>query len=226
MILLFCVSESYPHLSQNFSDLKEILHLIIEQFLAITWIEWFGTITGALCVYLAAKENILNWPVAILSVVTYIYIFYHAKLYGDTILQFYFLGTSFYGWYYWTYGKSDSLKSERPVSTLVLKDWLIIAAILVVFSILIGILLDKYTDTDVPYVDSFCTIVSFIAQYLMTRKKLENWLIWIFVDIVYIPLYIHKNLLATSVLYFVFLFIALQGYIDWKKTLNKQLVHE
>ena len=182
-------------------------------------------ITGALCVYLAAKENILNWPIAILSVVTYIYIFYHAKLYGDTILQFYFLGTSIYGWYYWSYGKTDSLKSERPVSSLVKKDWLIILAIQIIFSVIIGILLDRYTDTDVPFVDGFCTVMSFIAQYLMTRKKLENWLLWIFVDIIYIPLYIHKNLLATSVLYFVFLFIAFQGYLDWKKTLKKQLIN-
>ena len=206
--------------------MKELTQHIIEQFLAITWIEWFGTITGALCVYLAAKENILNWPIAILSVITYIYIFYNAKLYGDTILQFYFLVTSIYGWYYWSYGKSNSLKSERPVGSLVKKDWLLIIAIQIIFSIIIGVLLDRYTDTDVPFVDSFCTVMSFIAQYLMTRKKLENWLLWIFVDIIYIPLYIHKNLLATSVLYFAFLFIALQGYIDWKKTLKKQLIHE
>nr|MBC7613255.1 nicotinamide mononucleotide transporter [Pseudopedobacter sp.] len=205
--------------------MRELTQHIIEQFLAITWIEWFGTITGALCVYLAAKENILNWPIAILSVITYIYIFYNAKLYGDTILQFYFLGTSVYGWYYWSYGKSDSLKSERPVGSLVKKDWLIIIAIQIIFSIIIGVLLDIYTDTDVPFVDGFCTVMSFIAQYLMTRKKLENWLLWIFVDIIYIPLYIHKNLLATSVLYFVFLFIALQGYLDWKKTLKKQLIN-
>ncbi len=205
--------------------MKEFIAIVSEQFLAITWIEWFGTIIGALCVYLAAKENILNWPFAILSVVAYIYIFYNAKLYGDTILQFYFLGTSIYGWYYWSYGKSSSLKSERPVSSLVKKDWLMIITIQLVFSVIIGVLLDKYTDTDVPFVDSFCTVMSFIAQYLMTRKKLENWLLWIFVDIIYIPLYIHKNLLATSVLYFVFLFIALQGYIEWKKTLKKQLIH-
>ncbi len=206
--------------------MQELTQHLTEQFLAITWIEWFGTITGALCVYLAAKENILNWPIAILSVVTYIYIFYNAKLYGDTILQFYFLGTSIYGWYYWSYGKSSSLKSERPVGSLVKKDWLVIVIIQIIFSIIIGVLLDRYTDTDVPFVDSFCTVMSFIAQYLMTRKKLENWLLWIFVDIIYIPLYIHKNLLATSVLYFAFLFIALQGYIDWKKTLKKQLIHD
>ena len=203
--------------------LEETLFQIWEQLKAIGLIEWFGVITGALCVYLAAKENILNWPIAILSVVAYIYIFYHAKLYGDMVLQFYFIGTSIYGWYFWTYGHAKSLKSERPVSALLTKDWFVIAIVLMILSIIIGLALDKYTDSDVPYIDAFCTVTSFIAQYLMTRKKVENWLLWIFVDILYIPLYIHKNLLATAVLYFVFLLIALKGYLDWKKALNSQI---
>lgn len=200
--------------------MEQILSNILEQFKAITWIEWFGVITGALCVYLAAKEHILNWPVSILSVVTYIYIFYQAKLYGDTILQFYFLGTAIYGWYYWSYGHIKSMKAERPISSITLADWLKIVLILVPSTVIIGYLLDSKTDTDVPYIDAFCTVTSFIAQYLLTRKKIENWLIWIFVDIVYIPLYIHKNLLATAVLYFIFVFIALQGYISWKRNLK------
>lgn len=204
--------------------MEETFFQIWEQFKAIGYVEWFGVITGALCVYLAAKENILNWPIAMLSVISYIYIFYEAKLYGDTVLQFYFLATSVYGWYYWTYGKATHLKSERPVSKVKSKEWVFLSVLLVVMSILIGFALDKYTDSDVPFIDAFCTVTSFIAQYLMTRKKLENWLIWIFVDIIYIPLYIHKDLLATAVLYFVFLFIALKGYLDWKKTLSSQIV--
>ena len=205
--------------------MEAILYNIWEQFKAIGFVEWFGVITGALCVYLAAKENILNWPVAMLSVITYIYIFYNAKLYGDTVLQFYFLGTSIYGWYYWTFGSIKSLKSERPVTSLSAKEWGIFIGILPVLSFLIGFLLDRYTDSDVPYIDAFCTVLSFIAQYLLTRKKLENWLIWIFVDIAYIPLYIHKNLIATAILYFVFLFIALKGYLDWKKSVIKPTYH-
>jgi nicotinamide mononucleotide transporter len=195
----------------------QVLQEIIQQFKAIGYLEWFGVITGALCVYLAAKENILNWPVSILSVLTYIYIFYEAKLYGDTILQFYFLSTAIYGWYYWSYGQNKSLKSERPVTKLTKNEWLVATIVLLSASITFGYLLDDFTDSDVPYIDGFCTATSFIAQFLMTRKKLENWLIWILVDAVYIPLYIHKDLMATALLYFVFLFIALKGYLDWKK---------
>jgi nicotinamide mononucleotide transporter len=206
--------------------LQDLLLHIWEQFKAISLLEWLGTITGALCVYLAAKENVLNWPIAIISVSIYIYIFYNAKLYGDTILQFYFLATCIYGWYYWTFGKTTNLAAERKVSTLSNKNWLVIIVLQIVLSVVVGYLLDIKTDTDVPYIDGFCTVGSFIAQYLLTRKILENWIIWIVVDIVYIPLYIHKNLLATAVLYFIFLFIAAKGYIDWKKSMKRELIHE
>jgi nicotinamide mononucleotide transporter len=205
--------------------LEELIKEIILQFKATTWVEWFGTITGALCVYLAAKENIWNWPIAILSVTTYIYIFYNAQLYGDTFLQVYFLATCIYGWYYWTYGKSKNTKADRPVSSLKTKEWLIIAVLQIVLFLVGGYYLDTKTDTDVPYIDAFCTVGSLIAQYLLTRKIIENWIIWIVVDIIYIPLYIHKDLLATAVLYFIFLFIAAKGYMDWKKSLQKELAH-
>ena len=203
--------------------MKDILIPIWEQFRAIGFIEWFGVTTGALCVYLAVKENVLNWPISILSVLAYIYIFYTAKLYGDTVLQFYFLFTAFYGWYYWSYGKLKTLKSERPIVKVSHTEWLLLLTILILLSGFVGWLLDEYTDTDVPYIDGFCTITSFIAQYLMTRKKLENWLVWIFVDAIYIPLYIHKHLYATALLYFLFLFIALKGYLDWKRKLESNI---
>lgn len=200
--------------------MNNLVAQISQQLFAITIIEWFGVITGAACVYLAVKQNILNWPVSILSVLIYSYIFYNAKLYGDTILQLYFLFTAIYGWFYWKVGNAKSLKSTRPIVRVTHFEWLIITPLWVILSAFAGFLLAKYTDTDVPYYDGFCTVASFIAQFLMTRKKLENWLIWIFVDALYIPLYIHKGLLATAILYFVFLFIALKGYLDWKKNLS------
>lgn len=194
---------------------------IVKQFKAISPLEWFGVITGVSCVYLAVKQNILSWPVSILSVLAYSYIFYHAKLYGDTILQFYFLGTAIYGWYYWANGNTKTLKSEREIVKITKKEWVFIFIIWISLSSIAGLLLKNYTDTDVPFIDGLCTVTSFIAQFLMTRKKLENWLIWIFVDALYIPLYIHKGLLATAILYFVFLFIALKGYLDWKKAMKQ-----
>lgn len=185
------------------------------QFSQTSLLEWAATLTGFLCVYLAAKQHILNWPISIISVTIYGYIFYHSKLYGDAVLQIYFLGTAVYGWYYWS--RTDNQK-EVPIRRFSRKQlWLTCIAI-VALGLLLGSLLARFTDSDVPYIDGLCTATSFIAQFLMTRKILQNWLLWVAVDICYIPLYIHKNLLLTAVLYLAFAIIAWNGYRGWRTT--------
>ena len=192
-----------------------IWHLFWNQLIQTSAIEWFGTITGFLCVYLAAKQHILNWPVAILSILAYIYIFFEYKLYGDATLQLYFLGTSVYGWYYWQQRKETG---QKPVVSLTSFQILVVTISGVILSLLIGFCLDRFTDTDVPYLDGTCTAISLAAQFLMTRKVLQNWLLWIIADIIYIPLYLYKNLALTAVLYSLYLILATIGYIDWRKT--------
>jgi nicotinamide mononucleotide transporter len=191
-------------------------HIVI-QFQQTSWLEWLGTISGFACVYLAAKEHILNWPVAIVSISAYAILFFDYKLYGDSALQLYFLGTSVYGWYYWVKNKQGN---ETPVVVLGKKGILLTILSVAVLSILMGLLLDYYTDTNVPYADGFCTSLSFVAQFLMTRKILQNWVLWIIVDICYVPLYLYKSLYLTAVLYVLFLVLATIGYVSWKKTSN------
>jgi nicotinamide mononucleotide transporter len=195
------------------------LKSIIDQFLNTGWLEWVGTITGFICIYLAAKENIWNWPVSIISVLAYTFIFFESKLYGDTLLQLYFLFTAFYGWYFWLKKKAAH---ERPIESIKPRHWLIIVLSIAALTGLLGLFLDNYTDTDVPYIDGFCTAMSFVAQLLMTRKILQNWVIWIVVDICYVPLYLHKHLSLTALLYFVLIILAFIGYRDWKKTYREQ----
>lgn len=202
--------------------MTDFVTTVWEGFIAIGYIEWFAVVTGAVCIYLATKENILSWPISLLSIIAYIYIFYNAKLYGDTILQFYFLFTAVYGWHYWSHGK-NGITSERPITTLTNANWVFIILLVVVLTVVAGFLLNEFTDTDVAYIDGFCTVSSFVAQFLMTRKKLENWLLWIVTDLVFIPLYIYKELYATAVLYLLFTFIAAQGYIEWKKKVKRNL---
>lgn len=191
-----------------------LMQQMLLQFAQTTMLEWIGTITGLLCVYLAAKQHILNWPVSVISVLTYGYIFYHSKLYGDAVLQLYFLGTAIYGWYYW----SRKIKNDKPIVSFTNREMLFTIIAIAVLTTLLGIFLQTMTDSDVPFADGFCTAISFVAQFLMTRKVLQNWLLWIFVDICYIPLYLHKGLLLTAILYFVFTLIAWSGYKDWKTT--------
>jgi len=195
------------------------LQSVLNQFQNTSWLEWVGTISGFICIYLAAKENIWNWPISIISVLAYSFIFFESKLYGDAALQLYFLFTAFYGWYFWLRKKATH---EKPVESLKIKHWLLIVPGIALLTVLLGLFLKTYTDTDVPYIDGFCTAMSFAAQLLMTRKVLQNWIIWIVVDICYVPLYLHKQLSLTALLYFVLIILAFIGYLDWRKTYREQ----
>lgn len=193
--------------------------LITDQFSHTTWAEWLGVITGFTCIYLAAKENILNWPVSIISVIAYAWVFFNARMYGDMALQFYFLFTAFYGWYYWLRKKETS---SRQVSVLSTQQWLLVIGAVAILSVALGFFLDRFTDTDVPFADGFCTALSFVAQVLLTRKVLQNWILWIIVDICYIPLYIYKNLNLSAIFYTFLVALAIKGYLDWRKTYREQ----
>lgn len=189
--------------------------LISQQFEQTSWLEWLGTVSGFACVYLAARQNIWNWPVAIISVAAYCILFYDYQLYGDAALQIYFLATSVYGWYYWLKRKEEH---ARPVVSLTRRDHYKVIGSIILLSALMGLFLNRFTDTDVPYADGFCTAMSFIAQFLMTRKVLQNWILWIIADICYVPLYLYKDLNLTALLYILFLVIAVMGYLEWRKT--------
>jgi nicotinamide mononucleotide transporter len=192
-------------------------------FLASVITDWFkdqslletsGVITGILCVYLAAKNNIWNWPIAIISVLIYIFIFFEAKLYADTGLQVYFLVMNFYGWYFW----SQKEKHQKvPVSSISFKEIILSVSAIVVFTAGLGYFLYMGTDASFPFIDSFCTACSLIAQIFLARKVLENWLIWIFVDIIYVGVYLSKDLHLTAGMYTLYIVIAAIGYRDWRK---------
>jgi len=193
---------------------------LIAQFEQTTVLEWVAVITGFICIYLAAKENIWNWPVSIISVAAYGLLFFREAMYGDMTLQIYFLFTAFYGWYFWIRKK---VETHRPITKMKTKAWALVMITIPILSLLLGWFMDNYTDSTVPYADGFCTSVSFVAQFLLTRKILENWLLWVFVNICYIPLFIYKHLNLSAVLYFVLIIIAFNGYLDWRKTYREQI---
>ncbi len=181
-------------------------------------LEWVGALTCIACVYLAAKQSIWNWPVAIISVLAYTVVFFKNQLYGDAGLQVYFLGTSIYGWYFWLKKKE---RHEKPVTSLSVKEYILVIAATAILSLALGWFLKTYTPTNVPYIDGVCTAISFMAQILMTRKVLQNWALWIFVDICYVPLYIYKNLYVTAILYTILLVLAWLGHLDWQREYRK-----
>ncbi len=184
-----------------------------------TWIEIMGVITGLLCVYLAAVNNIWNWPVAIISVGIYIFIFLEARLYASMCLQVYFMVTNIYGWYHWS--RKPAADGKTPVLWITKREIILSVIAIVLFRFLLGSVL-KYTTASFHFLDSFCTACSLVAQFFLARKVLENWLIWIFVDIIYVGVYIYKDLHLTAIMYAIYVGIALLGYLDWKKEYKKQ----
>jgi len=196
----------------------DVVRESIEHFFKITsWLEWCGVITGTLCVWLAAKNNILNWPLAIISVLIYIFIFFERKLYSDMGLQVYFLVTNAYGWYFWSKNRNNP-ETSRPVSIITNKEMGLSAIAIILLTILPGTLLHYFTKASYPFLDSFCTACSLVAQIFLARKVLQNWLIWIFVDIIYVGIYISKDLYATAIMYTLYVYIAWVGYQGWKKS--------
>ncbi len=181
-------------------------------------LETIGVISGVLCVWLAARNIIWNWPIAIISVSAYIFIFFEAKLYADMGLQVYFMGMNIYGCYYWSRKPKDA--DKVPVKSISKKELLFAVFGVATFTTLLGFFLFKQTDAAFPFIDSFCTACSLVAQLFMARKVLENWLIWIFVDIIYVGVYLAKDLHLTAGMYALYIYIALTGYLAWRKELK------
>ena len=186
-----------------------------------SWLEIAGVISGLLCVYLAAKNVIWNWPLAIISVSIYIFIFYDSNLFADMGLQVYFLAVNIYGWYFWS--QKPSTANKTPVTLIKKREVIASAIAIIVFTCLLGWILFNHTTASYPYLDSFCTACSIVAQFFMARKVLQNWLLWVFVDIIYVGVYLFKGLHLTAVMYAIYIVIALIGYLDWKKVYKKQV---
>lgn len=179
-------------------------------------IEILGVITGFICVWLAARNNLWNFPVTIVSVFLYMVVFYRAKLYADMGLQVYFLGMALYGWYYWI-DRSESGEEIKPVRRITPTLIGIGIVVIALFTLLFGTFLDRQTDAFSPYLDSLCAGGSLFGSFLLSRRILENWLVWIVVDVIYLYLYMSKELYLTTILYLAYIVVAIIGYREWKK---------
>ncbi|MEO8622025.1 MAG: nicotinamide riboside transporter PnuC [bacterium] len=180
-------------------------------------IEIFAAILGALSVYLSVRQNIWSWPTAIINVAVYAVVFFEAKLYADMGLQIIYAVLSVYGWYEWLYGGAN--RTELHVTRTGPRLGAILTGIAIAGSAVLGVLLRGATDAALPFMDSFLSSTSLVAQWMMTRKKLENWLVWIGVDVLYVGMFIFKHLYVTAGLYAVFLVLAVRGYIDWRRSM-------
>ena len=176
-------------------------------------LEAFAAITGALGIGLAVKESIWNWPISIVSSVAYWYVLEDAKLFADAQLQIVFVVFGFAGWYWWLKGDKGTAIQINRASKLELA---VVFSCGVLVSYLIWHALISRPGT-VPIWDATTTAFSLVALYFVIRKYIENWYVWIVVNIIYVPLYVYKHLPGTAALYFVLLVMAFAGLFEWRK---------
>ena len=181
-------------------------------------LEWVAVLTGFACVWLAARESLWNFPTAIVSCLLFIVIYYRKALYADSGLQVMFIGLSIYGWYEWLHGSRD--QAPLVVTRTTPAEWGAGAAFVAAFTAGFGYYLGHHTDSTFPYLDSFTTGTSIVAQVLLTRKRLENWWLWLLVDSIYVPLLWLKASYPASLLYALYLALAAYGYRQWRQQLR------
>jgi nicotinamide mononucleotide transporter len=189
----------------------------------ISWIlanyfELLGTILSIVYLIFSIKQSILLWPLGLISSAIYVYIFLQAGIYADMGLQIYYVLISIYGWYYWKKMQGKS-KGHAPVKSvfesIYLKIVLLILTGLIV--LILAQLLIHFTDSNIPYLDAFITGLSITATWMLAKKYIEHWIVWIIVDTVSAGVYFYKELYITIILYTIYAVLAVAGYKMWKK---------
>jgi nicotinamide mononucleotide transporter len=184
-------------------------------FLEISPVEIIGFVFGIAGVWLTIKENTWCFPVGLINVIVSLVLFFQQKLYSDAIQQAVYIVLLSYGWYKWIAGKDYEKDLEISFSSK--KLLFILLAICIVCSITAGALFKKYSDASLPYWDATATALSFVAQWMIAKKKIENWIIWTVVNLMYIGIYIYKDLFLYALLFFIYLILAIQGWLQWRQ---------
>ncbi|MEV0990415.1 nicotinamide riboside transporter PnuC [Streptomyces sp. NPDC049949] len=185
----------------------------------MSWTEILGFATGALCVWLVARQHVANWPIGIANNVFFIVLFARSGLYADAGLQIVFIALAAYGWWSWTHGGGPGTAEALPVRRTTRTEWAVLAAAGAVGVLGLTLLLSRVSDSTVPFWDALTTGLSLMATYGQCRKLVESWWLWIAADLVYIPLYAYKGLYLTSALYAGFLVLCAVGLLGWLRTL-------
>lgn len=185
-------------------------------------LEIIGTLVGLVYLWLEYRASIYLWIASIIMPAIYIFVYYEAGLYADFGINIYYLGAAVYGWLMWKYGSRTKEEKELPITHMPARSWLKAGIVFCVAQFFIAWLLINFTDSDVPWWDAFTTSFSIIGMWMLARKYLEQWWVWIVVDVVCVGLYIYKNLHFTATLYALYAIIAIFGWLNWKKLIKTQ----
>ena len=184
-----------------------------------SWIELVAVVFGLACVWCMKKESVLAFPLGIVNVLIYVYIFFVARLYANAAINGFFFVMSAYGWYNWT--RKDSSDNTLRITRCSWQELLLNLVAVIVFFVIIRVVLVRYTSSLIPSWDAATTAVYMVAQWMLSRKKIENWILWIAADSVMIGLCAWEGLYFSSFQYLVFTVFAVLGFIEWKTKLAK-----
>lgn len=186
-------------------------------------LEAIAFIFGIASVWYAKKENILVYPTGLIATSITVYLLYKASYFGDMMMNFYYSMMSIYGWWNWSRKKNDTY--VVPISRTNAKEKLIgVVLVMLTMMVTYGVYrFFDYTIETVNYIDIFTSGIFFTAMWYMATKKIENWTLWIFADVITVPLYAYRGLGMLSLQYLIFTILAIQGYLAWKKSLDKNL---
>lgn len=199
----------------------------------MSYIEFIGTVSGLACVWLTVKRHISCWPVGIVNIFFFFLVFYQVRLYSDMILQVIFFILSIYGWYRWLHPRTEeeaNEKNELKVTRLSGKNRIISLTLILIAIAALGAFMKKVhiffpvvfpEPAAFPFWDASTTVMSVYAQYLLARKKLEAWALWITVDVICVFLYNLKGIKFISAEYFIFLVMAISGFTGWFRAYKK-----
>jgi nicotinamide mononucleotide transporter len=181
--------------------------------------ELLGFVTGVATVWLVVRRNIWNWPLGIANVLLLMALFAQAGLYADSGLQVVYVVLGLYGWWAWAFGGVD--RAALTVHRTSRAEWTALLPAAVLLTVALWVFLDRATSSTVPLADAVTTGLSLLATYGQCRKLVESWWFWIAADVVYIPLYLYKDLLLTAALYVVFLGLCVLGVRAWYAQLRR-----
>ncbi|MFZ2490364.1 MAG: nicotinamide riboside transporter PnuC [Thermoanaerobaculia bacterium] len=219
-------ARAHPRLSAGELLVMAVVSAALFTATAMSWwpipaIEVFGFVTGGICVWLVVRENLWNWPIGAANSVIFFVLFWQARLFADAGLQILYFVLNVYGWFHWLRGGTNH--GTLAISRAPRLQWLVIAA-LVPFAVLglrEGLIA---VNGAAPLFDSITAVLSLTAQFMQTRKQIEHWLFWIAADLIYIPLYVARDLPLTAALYAVFLLMCLVGWRDWRRQMLRDSI--
>lgn len=225
-------SNRYNFMIYSLFDINTIFFTVWEY--PMSYLEFFGTILNIWCVWLTTRKSIWNWPVGILAVILFSMLFYQIQLYSDFLEQGYYLATGVWGWIAWeklrrktSDADGDGLEVVRSTKREIFFTISGIALgtiLLGAFMVRADVLIPSWfpEPASFPYLDAFTTVAAFAAQILLILRRVENWYLWILIDVIGVWLYNEKEVKFVALLYFIFLVLATKGLLSWKKELREE----